>query len=267
MSRLRFDMTEMHYLCPMLSVSIITYNEEKNILRCLNSLWQVADEVVILDSFSTDQTVTLAKNWGALVYQQHFAGYIEQKNAALAMVSGDWVLCLDADEALDDALIASIQSLKKSLPNTGSQGYVMNRCTNYCGKFIKHGSWYPDPKLRLFNRSKGKWAGLNPHDAIELAPGCKSSKLKGDILHFSYNSLEEHIHQNNKFSTIAAEAYYSRGKKSGWFKILFNPAWAFFYGYILKGGFRDGFYGFVIAKNVAHMTFMKYYKLYALYQQ
>jgi glycosyltransferase involved in cell wall biosynthesis len=224
----------------------------------------VADEVVILDSHSTDQTVALATNWGAIVYQQPFAGYIEQKNAALSKVSGDWVLCLDADEVLDPALIEAILLWKAKADQDTTDGYMMHRCTNYCGKFIRHGSWYPDPKLRLFKKVSGCWAGLNPHDAIELSPGSKTATMKGDILHYSYNSLDEHIAQNNKFSTIAAQAYFKRGKKSGWFKMLLNPAWAFFHGYILMGGFRDGFYGYVIAKNVAHLTFMKYYKLYDL---
>jgi len=244
-----------------LSVVIITFNEERNIGRCISSVKRVADEVVILDSFSKDKTVEIARQMGALVYQEKFAGYIEQKNKALEYSNNAYVLCLDADEAIDEQLEQEILRAKNKFEY---DGYDMNRCTNYCGKFIRHGSWYPDTKLRLFNHKLGGWGGINPHDQIMLVEGTKSTHLKGDILHYSYRDLEEHISQNNRFSSISAEAYYHRGKKSNWFKMTINPAWAFINGFFFRAGFLDGYYGFVIAKNIAHLTFMKYYKLYAL---
>lgn len=138
----------------------------------------------------------------------------------------------------------------------------MNRCTSYCGRFIRHGSWYPDRKLRLFDKRKARWTGEKIHEKVEIAG--TTGHLKGDILHYSYDRLDEHVSQNNKFSTLSAEAYFAKGKKSSWTKMLLNPFWAFFQGYILRAGFLDGFQGLVIAANVAHLTFMKYYKLYAL---
>ena len=242
-----------------LSVVIITFNEERNIGRCIASVRSVADEVVVLDSFSTDRTGAIVEEMGAVLYREPFAGYIEQKNKALALATFPLVLCLDADEAVDERLAESIRTVKAS---RGAGGYTMNRCTNYCGKFIRHGSWYPDRKLRLFDKTQGRWAGINPHDQVEIRG--QTAHLPGDILHYSYQTLEEHIQQNNRFSTISAKAYQARGKKGSWGRMTLNPAWAFVQCYILRGGFLDGFFGLVIAVNVAHLTFMKYYKLYAL---
>ncbi len=244
-----------------LSVAIITFNEERNIGRCIDSVLPVADEVLVFDSLSSDNTCAIAVAKGARVVQQAFAGYIEQKNAALALAQYDLVLSLDADEALDEHLQQSILTAKREKP---AAGYTMNRCTYYCGKFIRHGSWYPDRKLRLFNKQLAQWGGTNPHDKVEFHSPHSTSHLPGDILHYSYYSMEEHVTQNNKFSTISAESYFSRGKRTNLFRIWFNPCWAFFSGFFLRGGFRDGFYGFIIARNVAHLTFLKHSKLYLL---
>ncbi len=244
-----------------LSVAIITFNEEHHIGRCIDSVLPVADEVIVLDSHSTDNTCAIAVAKGARVVQQTFAGYIEQKNDALALAQYDLVLSLDADEALDERLQQSIMAAKKS---NLAAGYTMNRCTYYCGRFIRHGAWYPDRKLRLFNKQLAKWGGTNPHDKVEFHTPQPTTHLAGDILHYSYYSLEEHITQNNKFSTISAESYFSRGKRTNLFRICFNPCWAFFSGFILRGGFLDGFYGYVIARNVAHLTFLKHSKLYLM---
>ncbi len=244
-----------------LSVAIITYNEERNIGRCIDSVAPVADEILVLDSLSTDQTRAIALSKGARVVEQPFRGYIEQKNAALALTQYDLVLSLDADEALDEKLQQAILVAKQQ---EAAAGYTMNRCTFYCEKFIRHGSWYPDRKLRIFNKQLAQWGGINPHDKVEFSTAQKTVHLAGDILHYSYYSVEEHITQNNKFSTISAESYFKQGRKTSLFKIWFNPLWAFLSGYLIKGGFRDGFYGYVIAKNVAHLTFLKHSKLYLL---
>lgn len=245
------------------SVVVITFNEERNIGRCLESVREVADEIIVLDSISTDNTVSIAQSLGALVTQAPFEGYIEQKNKALSLATYDYVLSLDADEALDPVLASSIKAVKTNLQHPA---YKMNRCTWYCGTFIRHGSWYPDRKIRLFNRKKAQWGGINPHDKVELQEYASIGYLKGDILHYSYHSLEEHIRQNNRFSTIAAEAYYKSGKRAKTWQLWIKPCWAFVDSYLLKGGFRDGFLGLIIAKNIAHLTFMKYYKLRALEQ-
>ncbi len=244
-----------------LSVVIITFNEEKNIVRCITSVKEIADEIIVLDSFSKDGTVQMARSNGAVVHQQAFLGFIEQRNSAIQLANFDFVLCIDADEELSTTLRESILHEKKQFT---SDAYLLSRCTSYCGQFIKHGTWYPDRKLRLFNRVLAKSTGDNPHDKIELIGKGTTAKLKGDLFHYSYDSLEEHISQNNKFSTISAISYFNRGKKFKWTKLLFSPAWSFVNGYFLRLGFLDGMRGFIIAKNVAHLTFMKYYKLYAL---
>ena len=244
-----------------LSVVIITYNEEKNIGRCIDSVKNVADEVVVLDSFSSDRTKEICLEKGANFFQQAFLGYIEQKNKALEFAENDYVLCLDADEAIDEKLETSISEEKK---NFSFKGYTMNRCTNYCGKFIRHGSWYPDRKLRLFDKKEAKWGGINPHDEVEFKSTGETKRLKGDILHYSYYNIEEHRKQNEHFSSISAEAYFKKGKRSNRLKMILNPAWAFVNGYFFRLGFLDGYFGFVIAKMVAQLTFLKYKKLLAL---
>jgi glycosyltransferase involved in cell wall biosynthesis len=243
----------------LLSVVIITFNEEKNIARCIDSLAGVADEILILDSNSTDTTVEIARQKGATIYQQAFLGYVEQKNKALSLAKHNLVLSLDADEALDKTLHSSILSVKN---NFHYKGYTMNRCNNYCGKFIRHGSWYPDTRMRLVDKSIAQWSGDNPHDTLTFTSPQTKKHLKGNILHYSFNSFEEHAAQNNKFSSISADSLFKRGKKTNLFKVAFNPFWAFVKSYLVRLGFLDGFYGFVIAVNIAHLTFLKHSKLY-----
>lgn len=245
-----------------LSVVIITFNEEKNIGRCIDSVQSIADEVVVLDSFSTDATREICLQKNARFIEHAFAGYGRQKNIALQQAANDHVLSLDADEALDASLLQSIAKEKQE--GFRYDGYTMNRCTNYCGRFIRHGDWYPDKKLRLFNRQKIQWSDDQVHENTVVGAGARLHHLPGDILHFSYTTLEEHINMNNRYSTMSAELYFKKGKRGAWWKMLVNPAWAFVRGYLIRLGFLDGFQGYVIAKNVAHLTFMKYYKLYAL---
>ncbi len=242
-----------------LSVVIITFNEERNIGRCIDSVRNIADEIIVLDSLSTDNTTIIAESKGAKVHQQPFLGYVEQKNKALTYCSHEFILSLDADEAIDKTLEKSIQKIKQSPP---ALAYSMNRCTNYCGKFIRHGSWYPDQKIRLFEHSVATWGGVNPHDKIILKENIRINHLKGDILHYSYNSIEEHVIQNNRFSTISAETLFSKGKRTNIFKLMIHPFWAFIVSFLIRRGFLDGFYGFVISLNIAHLSFLKHAKLY-----
>lgn len=244
-----------------ISAVIITYNEEKNIGRCIESVKRVADQVIILDSFSTDKTVEIAKNLGAIVHQQIFRGHIDQKNAALRLASNNYILSLDADEALDDTLTESILSVRQTLH---FRAYRMNRMTCYCGQFIRHGLWYPDRKIRLFDRRIARWGGLNPHDKIILDPGYKICQLKGNLLHYSFNTPEDLVWQNNRHSSIAALSMYAIGKRSSLLKMVVRPAWAFFNGYILRKGFLDGANGFAIAIQTSNQVFLKYHKLYKL---
>jgi glycosyltransferase involved in cell wall biosynthesis len=240
---------------PSLSVVIITYNEEKNIGRCLNSVRDVADEIVVLDSFSTDNTAKMCAEYGVRFHQHAFDGHIEQKNRALGLASSDWILALDADEALSYELIKAILVEK----NRGfSRALSMNRLSNYCGSWIKHGSWYPDTKLRLWNRNWGKWGGLNPHDEVVLHASAEKKHLQADILHYSYYTHFEHVERSIKYAKIAAFAMKKAGKNSGIVNILFSPVIRFIRDYFLKAGFRDGFNGFFIASISAYTTFLKY---------
>jgi glycosyltransferase involved in cell wall biosynthesis len=244
-----------------LSVVIITYNEEKNIGRCIDSVKTLADEILILDSNSTDNTVAIAESMGAIVKQESFTGFIQMKNRAVELAGNDYILSLDADEALDPLLSDSIRKVKE---NFKYRAYRMNRCTNYCGQFIRHGTWYPDRKIRLFDRKIAQWGGTNPHDKIILKENITAEHLQGDILHYSYYTIAEHASQNNKFSTIAAESFFASGKKTTLFNIIVNPLWAFLQSYFIKAGFLDGLFGFVIAIQISHMTFLKHIKLYLL---
>ncbi|MEO5683260.1 MAG: glycosyltransferase family 2 protein [Chitinophagaceae bacterium] len=247
----------------LLSAVIISYNEEQNIARCINSLKVLADEIIVLDAYSTDKTVEIARRHGAIVKQGYFLGHIQQKNSAISLASNNYILSLDADEAVDEQLAKSILSIKND--DFTASAYSMNRCINYCGKFIRRGTWYPDKKIRLFDKRIAKWGGVNPHDKIELAD--KSRKvvhLRGDILHFSFPTIEKHQEKNNSYSTMAAKQMHGKGRKSNWFKILVNPFWAFIHGFIIRLGFLDGYRGFLISINTAHGTFLKYIKLYHL---
>jgi glycosyltransferase involved in cell wall biosynthesis len=243
---------------PPLSVVIITYNEEKNIERCILSAKKLADEIVVVDSFSTDATERICKLHNVKFIKNEFKGHIEQKNFALSQSQNDWILSLDADEAIDSILTESIKAADR---NNESRAFSMNRLTNYCGKWIKHGSWYPDKKIRLFNRKNTNWAGNNPHDAAVPERDVKIYHLKGDILHFSYYSIEEHVNQLNRFSSIAALSYFQKNKSVGFFNIVINPYYAFIRDYFLRAGFLDGYEGFIIARFTANYTLQKYVKL------
>lgn len=247
-----------------LSVVVITFNEEKNLARCLRSVAAVADDIVVVDSFSTDGTEAIAKEHGARFVQHIFEGHIEQKNWAITQAKYPWVLSLDADEELDATLIASIRQAKQ---RNDADGYTMHRLTDYCGTWIRHGGWYPDTKLRLWDARKGKWGGTNPHDRYEMEAGARIAHLKGDLLHYSYSTISDHIKQADYFTTIAAKAMHARGRRAGLFKMLVGPAAKFFGDYVLRGGFLDGFHGFVIARISAHATFLKYAKLEQLWRE
>jgi len=238
-----------------LSVVIITFNEEKNIERCLQSVQSVADEVVVLDSFSTDQTLSICKKWGVRVEQHPFDGHIQQKNRALKLASNDLILSLDADEALSPLLRHSIEQWKKLEQPPAAW---VNRRTNYCGQWINHSGWYPDRKLRLFDRQKAQWGGQNPHDKIVLSNSMPTVQLQGDLLHYSYYSVEEHLERARKYAQISAKAMLLRGKRPFWVQQFWNPAMKWIKCYLLRGGFRDGKAGWTICKIAALETFWKY---------
>ena len=253
-----------------ISVVIITFNEERNIARCLASVKDIADDIVVVDSFSTDRTETIVNEHDARFVQHAFAGHIEQKNWAITQAKYPWVLSLDADEAIDEKLSRSIAEVKNS---GNADGYSMNRLTNYCGTWIRHGGWYPDKKLRLWDSRKGRWGGTNPHDRYEMdgdtMPEGRQARivhLAGDILHYSYNSISDHEKQADYFTTIAAMAYAQKGRGASVVKLLLSPVVKFIGDYFFRLGFLDGYHGFVIARISAHATFLKYAKLRELRQ-
>ena len=242
-----------------LSVIIITHNEERNIGRCIGSVNQIADEVIVLDSFSKDRTTQLATEMGAKCYYRVFSGYGEQKNAAGKMAAHDHLLFLDADEYLSPELNESI--LKEKEQGFPSDGYLMNRLSNYCGRWIRHSSWYPDRKLRLVRRDKAEWSTELVHESLEPNQGAVLGILKGDLLHLPYADQESHVSKINRYSSLAAKRMHLQGKKPTLLKILFSPLSSFFSGYVLHAGFLDGLPGFMIAIHSAYYTFLKYAKL------
>jgi glycosyltransferase involved in cell wall biosynthesis len=245
-----------------LSAVIITFNEERNIRRCIESLQGVADEIVVVDSYSTDGTRTIAESLGARFLEHPFEGHIQQKNYALTCAQHEWILSLDADEALDEALRASILEVKKS---GSAAGYSMNRLTNYCGHWVRYCGWYPDTKVRLIRSGKGKWCGTNPHDRLDLNEEQKAVHLKGDILHYSYYTPEDHYKQIEYFGDIAARELFRQQKQVGMPVIFLKVVVQFIKSYFLKLGFLDGATGLTISRLSAYATWRKYTKLKALY--
>jgi glycosyltransferase involved in cell wall biosynthesis len=246
-----------------LSVVIITFNEDRNIERCILSVQELANEILVVDSFSEDRTLEICKLFNAKVIQNPFEGHIQQKNFAMQQAQFDWILSLDADEALSDELIKSIKQIKsKEKPEVNL--YEMNRLTNYCGSWVKHCGWYPDTKVRLVNREFAKWGGVNPHDKLEGSKQEEVDFLKGDILHYSYNTKEDHLKQIEYFSKIAAGELVKQGKNVGQLTVYLKMVAQFFKSFVLKRGFLDGKTGWQISKLSAFATYRKYSLLRAL---
>ncbi len=240
-----------------LSVTIITYNEQLNIERCIKSVLDIASEIIVLDSGSTDDTVKIAELNGAIVNFHPFDGHIEQKNRALKMATMPWILSLDADEEVSDELR---ESIIKFLNRPSAEVASLNRLTNYCGRWIRYGGWYPDTKVRLIRQGAASWGGQNPHDKLIPASNLKPFKLKGDLLHYSIPNLEAHLKQISKFSSIAANEIVQKNQSAGLHKILVSPFSRFVKIYFIRFGFLEGFYGFTIASLSAYAVFLKYLK-------
>jgi glycosyltransferase involved in cell wall biosynthesis len=241
-----------------ISLVVITYNEADNIRRCLESAVGVVDEIVVVDSVSTDATVAIAESFGARVVVQPFLGYVAQKRLAISQALHPVVLSLDADEALSETLRMSILEVKA---NWVCDCYFMNRLSNIGGRWIRYGAWYPDRKMRLFDRGKYTLEGIDPHDKFVPVPGASSARLKGDILHYTNVDIAGRAATVNKFSTLAAKAFNERGKRGSWGRLLFKPFFRFVVEYFLRLGFLDGFYGFIIAMTSAQYVFLREAKL------
>ena len=242
-----------------ISVVIITRNEEKRIADCLRSVVGCADEVIVLDSFSEDQTVSIAESMGAKVVQQAFAGYGASKNTANELATGDYILSLDADERLDEELRSEIQKIKVS--DEPVPAYRLNRLSNYCGQWIRHGGWSTDKKVRFWKKGVGHWNLSEVHEQLILQTGIVPQDLQGNILHYSYATVEEHYRKVEKYAEKGAMEIRRSGKKPGSWKKYVSPAARWFRDYILRKGFLDGKAGWQIARLTAYEVWLKYSKV------
>jgi glycosyltransferase involved in cell wall biosynthesis len=238
-----------------ISATIITLNEERNIARAIESL-RCCDEIVVLDSGSVDRTVELATNLGARVVDGTWRGYAGQKNFAAEQASHDWILSLDADEALSESLEGEIWTVKKKGPLY--EAYTMPRMAQYLGKWILHGGWYPDRKVRLYDRRKARWKGDFVHESVEV--NGRIGHLESNLLHFTCDSLSEHLKTMDRYTTLAAQEIVARGEKIGWPRLIAGPAWTFLRTFVFKRGFQDGVEGLTIAYMAALYAFLKYAK-------
>jgi glycosyltransferase involved in cell wall biosynthesis len=243
-----------------ISATVITLNEEKKLEACLQSLMGVADEILVVDSFSTDKTREICNRYSVRFIQNTFEGYVAQKNYAVKQATYDYILSLDADERLSENLRDSIIEVKKSWGNV--DGYTVNRFNNYCGKWMHFSGWYPERKLRLWDRRLALWTGTDPHDHIKI-PRNKTQKLRGHLLHYAYLTVDEHLQQVHRFAEIAARAKYKKGESVSFIiNIIFSPLFRFLKSFIFQLGFLDGYYGFIFCTASASMTFFKYVRLY-----
>ncbi len=238
-----------------ISATIITLNEELNVARAIESL-RCADEIVVVDSGSTDRTVEVAEKLGARVVESAWPGYANQKNHAAAQASYDWILSLDADESLSEALEAEIWRLKKTGPQYDA--YTMPRLAQYLGRWIRHSGWYPDRKIRLYDRRKATWVGKFVHETVHVKG--KVGHLESNLLHFTCDSLSEHLRTMDRYTTLAAQQLLETGEPVTFARILLSPPWTFFQTYVLNLGFLDGLEGLAIAHMAALYNFVKYAK-------
>jgi glycosyltransferase involved in cell wall biosynthesis len=238
-----------------ISATIVTLNEEHNIARAIESL-RCVDEIVVVDSGSTDSTCETAARLGARVVNEPWRGYAAQKNFAASIAENDWILSIDADEALSEELEAEILLVKKEGPRF--DGYSMPRLAQYLGRWIQHGGWYPDRKVRLYRRDNAAWHGQYVHESVQVSGS--SGELNGKLHHFTCDSLSAHLRTLDRYTTLAAEELRSRGTTVGWLRLILDPPWTFVRTFVIQRGFMDGIHGFAIAWMAALYTFLKYAK-------
>jgi glycosyltransferase involved in cell wall biosynthesis len=241
---------------PNISVCIISFNEEDKIEDCLKSVLPVADEIVIVDSFSSDGTLAIAEKYTDKIHHQKFLGHIEQKNLAVLKASNDWILSLDCDERLSPELQQAILAIKDTLDD--ADAYCMSRKTFYIYRWLNH-CWYPDIKTRLFNRNGSRWGGTNPHDHI-ITDGDRVVRLKGDIQHYSFDSISDHLKTIDRFTEIGADELIRKNKSFTIFSPITHASWTFFKLYFIKRGFLDGFAGLLVSVLSYMHVFVKYSK-------
>jgi glycosyltransferase involved in cell wall biosynthesis len=238
-----------------ISAAIITYNEERNIARAIESL-RCSDEILVVDSGSTDRTIEIAGKLGARIVEHPFMGYAEQKNYAAEQAENDWILSIDADESLSEGLEGEILHVKKNGPEYDA--YTVPRLAQYLGRWILHSGWHPDRKVRLYDRRRARWAGDFVHESVQVDG--RVGRFRSNLLHFTCDSLSEHLRTMDRYTTLAAEQLVSQGRKIGWSKLLLDPPWTFFKTYVVDRGFLDGAEGLAIAYMAAIYNFLKYAK-------
>ncbi len=239
-----------------LTLTVITLNEEKDLPRALASAAGLADDIVVVDSGSTDGTAEIARQVGARVIMHPWTDYSEQKNFAAAQAVNDWILSLDADEELSPELQATLRRWKSELPMVAA--YSMRRKANYRGRWILHSGWYPDPKVRLYRRERARWVGAL-HESLEVNGAIEP--LTGEILHYTLNSFDEHAQRVHHYTTLAARQLFAGGRRRWFLPMLTASPWAFLRTFIFQQGFRDGVRGLQIAAMAAYYVFLKYRKL------
>jgi glycosyltransferase involved in cell wall biosynthesis len=239
------------------SACIITKNEARHIAACIGSL-SFADEVVVVDAESTDDTARIARELGARVISQPFLGHVRQKQLAVDAAANDWVFCIDADERVDAAQAGGIAAALAA-QDDGIAGYEVARHVHYLGRPIDHGGWWPEWRLRLFDRRRGRWTGTDPHDRVEVDG--RTRRLPGELLHFNYRDLAHHAEKINAYTSIMADRAVQAGRRFRWIDLLVRPPARFLRMYVLRGGFRDGARGFLLAWMASFYVFLKYAKL------
>jgi glycosyltransferase involved in cell wall biosynthesis len=244
-----------------ISACITAGNEEKNIRRCIESVrW--ADEIVVVDSYSTDRTPEICREYTDLVYQHSWQGYIGQKNLIKDLATGPWILFIDADEEVSPELRQEIIAEFESGRSKDVAGYEFPRIVRHLGRWITHGDWYPDAKLRLFRKELGHCAGKEPHDRTTVDGPIK--RLKGRLNHYSYDDLEDQIETMNRFSSITANVWAEDRRTFRMHDLLFRPVWRFLRCYLVKRGILDGLPGLIIASTAAFGVLAKYAKLWEI---
>ncbi|MEX2207535.1 MAG: glycosyltransferase family 2 protein [Myxococcota bacterium] len=243
-----------------ISALVICLNEADRIGRCLESL-SFCDEIVVVDSGSTDGTREIARKYTSTVVEQPFLGYVKQKNYALERIKNDWVICIDADEALSPELAANIRFAVDRNDGVVS-GYALDRVTHYLGIWHDRGEWYPDWQLRVFRRSRGRFAGRDPHDHVEVDGPVE--RLPGRLLHWNYRNLSDHVQTMDRFSARMARSLADEGTRFRLRDLLLRPPARFLKSYLLQQGFRRGIPGLIVSVAGAYYVFMKYAKLWEL---
>lgn len=244
------------------SAVIITFNEAHNIARCLNALSGLVDEIIVVDSFSTDATKKICESFDVLFFQREWQGYAPTKNWANAQASHNYILSVDADEEVDKILAKSLTRAREK----GLSGvYEVNRITNYCGQWVRYSGWYPDRKIRIFPKSGARWTGDFVHETLEVDSELATHRLEGHLNHYSYHSLQDHANRAEKYAGLHAQKMAAAGKKTSMFRARVSAAWKFLQSYLFKLGFLDGSAGWHIARYSARAVFLKHKKLLQIY--